>query len=320
MNIAFTICSKNYLAQAISLCNSVKENDPSLTFIIGLVDLISDSEREDLNQYHILTTDELGFEEFKEMYYRYNIVELSTAVKPFYIKYFFKKYNASKVIFLDPDIIVYSSLDIIFKNLENYSFILTPHIVSPIYDNKKLNEQTFLFSGIFNLGFFAIKADKIGNDLLDWLTLRLTNECIMDQTNGYFVDQKWMNLAICFFENYLIDKNIGLNVAHWNLHERYISVNEENKYIVNNSERLIFFHFSSYKPELSEKIATWQNRFDFNTRPDLKIIFEKYHKELLRNNYIYYSKMAPQIGLPFNSTTSFRVRLKAFLNRQINKI
>ena len=40
--LAFTICSANYLAQAIALGDSLLQHNPRYTFIIGLVDEISD--------------------------------------------------------------------------------------------------------------------------------------------------------------------------------------------------------------------------------------------------------------------------------------
>ena len=41
--LAFTICSANYLAQAIALGDSLLQHNPRYTFVIGLVDEISDS-------------------------------------------------------------------------------------------------------------------------------------------------------------------------------------------------------------------------------------------------------------------------------------
>jgi len=38
--LAFTICSANYLAQAIALGDSLLQHNPSYTFVIGLVDEI----------------------------------------------------------------------------------------------------------------------------------------------------------------------------------------------------------------------------------------------------------------------------------------
>ena len=72
----------------------------------------------------------------------YNVIELTTALKPYLATLMVKKY--SKVIFFDPDIMVFEKLDIVFENLNNYDFLLTPHQSSKEYNPlKNLNYQRF---------------------------------------------------------------------------------------------------------------------------------------------------------------------------------
>ena len=46
MTLAFTICSINYLAQAQTLGQSLQEQNPSIEFVIGLVDRLDKVELE----------------------------------------------------------------------------------------------------------------------------------------------------------------------------------------------------------------------------------------------------------------------------------
>src|ERR1017187_7472506 len=62
-----------------------------------------------------------------------------------------------------------------------------------------------------------------------------------------FVDQKWINLAPCFFENVKILKQPGCNMAFWNLHERHLS-SEGGVQCV--SKRLL-------RPAWCPKVARW---------------------------------------------------------------
>ena len=48
-----------------------------------------------------------------------------------------------------------------------------------------------------------------------------------------------------FFEGILVSKNLGLNVAIWNLTERELSQKENGEMCVNDNYPLIFFHFSN---------------------------------------------------------------------------
>ena len=294
MTIFFTLCSKNYLAQAITLQHSFKNVHPEIDFILGIVDCLSDEEKKLLDGYFFLEMDQLGVEAFESMKSKYNIVELNTAVKPFYIEYFFKN-GYEKVVYLDPDIYVYHAMDVVLENLNAYSFILSPHFSTPIYDQYLMTEQIVLGTGIFNLGFFAIKNDITGNALIQWWQKKLVEECILDLSRGYFVDQKWMNLSVCHFNHYFIEKHPGLNMAHWNLHERTLSI-KNGVFWVNEVVPLIFFHFSTYQPDKPTKIANWQNRFSFETRPDIVPLFQQYGEQVLNNHYHYWKPLQPVYG------------------------
>ena len=298
MTLVFTLCSKNYLGQATTLYDSFRKHNPEIAFIIGVVDKLSVDQRKMLDGYKVLEVDELGSDKIKGMYDRYNIIELNTAVKPYYIEYFFTAYQASKVIYFDPDVLVLHPVDHIIEQLETFSYLLTPHFCSPIYDNFLLTEQVTLATGTFNLGFCAVKNDINGNRLIDWWCKKLLDECIMDLSRSYFVDQKWMNLSVCYFESFLVDRHLGMNMAHWNLHERVLTSDGNGGYLVNNMYPLIFFHFSSYKPDRPMVIADWQNRFSFETRPDLVSLFDDYRRRLESHHYAMFKSWRPEYGLP----------------------
>jgi lipopolysaccharide biosynthesis glycosyltransferase len=251
----------------------------------------------------VIKVEEMGIEGFELMVEKYDIVELNTAVKPTSFKYLSDKYrNCEHIIYLDPDIKVFSSLALFNNLLNEYSILLTPHIYTPLaIDTLSPNEQTFQMHGIYNLGFLALNVKKQqALSLLDWWEERCLSICFRDTSRGLFVDQLWLNLAPLYFPETHILRHIGCNMAPWNLHERKLSkFNEE--WIVNNSERLIFYHFSSYdfnKPENINK--PFYNRHDFENRPDLKEIYTSYHKELIENDVKFYSTLNCMLYKPKN--------------------
>src|SRR5687768_14781862 len=114
--IIFTLCSNNYLAQAKTLGDSVKEFNPEVHFVIGLVDkLHPEIDYSFFEPFEIVPFDTIGYD-FSEMINEYNIVEFNTAVKPFYIEFFFKKYSSQnlKLCYLDPDIEIFDSFANVF--------------------------------------------------------------------------------------------------------------------------------------------------------------------------------------------------------------
>lgn len=319
MTLAFTICSINYLAQARTLGDSLRQTNPEYQYVIGLVDKLSEASlpAELIPDYPMLEVDQIGIPDFAAMCDRYDITELNTAVKPFYIDYFYKTYpEATEVIYFDPDIIIFQPLRQLDAALKQYSLVLTPHTCSPTPDWERPNEQHHLNTGIFNLGFIGLRNDATARQFINWWKDRLVYECRIDLCAGLFVDQHWVNFAPVYHDNILIEKHLGYNVAYWNLHERYFSQNNAGDWQITESvnqksdqpdgavvQLLQFFHFSGYNPDRPNEISKYQTRFGFadpngaptgnsvryadrpeQQRPDVRPLFDLYRERLLINH------------------------------------
>lgn len=314
MNLAFTICSNNYLAQALTLKESFQLWNPGVNFYIGLVDLpLATIEIEKLN---ILPVKEIvDIESFNHMSRIYNITELSTAVKPYFFEYFFNKLGADKVVYLDPDIVVFHQFDELFNLLDQYSVVITPHYCSPPNDNKDPTELAILSTGVYNLGFVAFSKAEEALIFIKWWEEKLLNYCFTG--NGMFTDQLWMNFVPCFCNKVFVMRDPGYNMANWNLHERQIS-KRGNKYYVNNNFPLVFFHYSNYKLEFPEIFASYNNRYSISDRPDVYPVFEYYQKKLAEHEIEYYKNITPNYGRKIEpKTTNY---FKKIIIRILNKI
>lgn len=284
MNIAFTICSNNYLAHAKTLGDSFLEFHPDVKFVIGLVDKLDASfDYSFFSNFLIIPVEELQIPCFEELNKKYNIVELNTAVKPFYFHYLFTIFKPEKLLYIDPDILVCSHFDEVFAVLDEKNIVITPHICKPIDDEYAPTDYHTLRGGIFNLGFIGLSQYEKIKDFLDWWGARVVKYGFADFSRGMFYDQVWINYVPTLYDNYFILKHPGCNMANWNLHERKLSVKEEG-YFVNEEYLLRFFHFSGYKFNKPEQICSYLTRFDFNSRPDLVPLFTDYHQRLLANN------------------------------------
>ncbi|RVU24177.1 glycosyl transferase [Sandaracinomonas limnophila] len=290
--VVLTICSINYLAQANSLGESLLEHNPDYSFVIGLVDRLdkSDIPSSDLPNYTILELHQIGIPDFEDMCDRYNITELNTAVKPFYLQYIYKNYPEVEILhYFDPDIIVFQPLTEIEKGLGNNSLFLTPHILSPFPDECRPQERDLLNTGMYNLGFIGTKRSKTTETFLQWWAERLYDHCYIDLENGMFVDQNWVNFAPIYYEDVFVSRHKGLNMAYWNIHERSLS-ETENGYFVNEKYPLIFFHFSGYEPSNPTEISKYQNRYTFFEKSDVASIFDFYAQTLIKNGQETYKK------------------------------
>lgn len=288
--LCFSICSNNYLAQAKSLGDSLLVHNPDYQFIICLVDKLSEAiDYSFFAPHQILPVAQVPIVGFDEMIIRYDITELNTAVKPFIFKYLFDVHHAvSAITYLDPDIIVYDKFDEIEEGYKENTFILTPHFTTAINDNFYLSEEAVLNCGLYNLGFLGLSRKGRVFEFLDWWMERLKDRCFINPEKGWFVDQIWVNLVPLYYEGAFIMRHPGHNMAYWNLHERTLET-RNGKYYINEAYTLVFYHFSGYHILTPNGISKYQDRFTFETRPDLIPLFKEYRDTVLQNKHVQFS-------------------------------
>ena len=279
-----TIIAKNYLAFARTLCNSFLRQHPDGVCYVLIIDDIEGYLDRDKEKFEIVTIGDLGISRLTEFCFKYDITELATAAKPYLLQYLFAQKGMNELLYLDPDILVTAPLDELFGELQRNDIILTPHLDKDYPDDGWFPiDANIMISGIFNLGFIGVRrCDNVGG-FLTWWQDKLYSKCVIAPSAGYFVDQKFIDLAITLFPGMGIIKDTGYNAAYWNIHSREITKFGEEWRC--NGRRLYFFHFSNYKPERAGEISGHQNRFTFDDMPQLRILFDEYYRMLMDNGY-----------------------------------
>lgn len=253
----FTIVAKNYYGFAQALFQSIKRHNSNFDFYIIISDEIDIQEDFVSSEYVVREAKSLGIPRFSELAFKYNITELSTAIKPYVFSYLFEIKEYERAIYFDPDIYLYNSLDVIFEKLNQHDIVITPHFVTPeLISSANAPETLTLFAGIYNLGFIAIKNSEVGRNMIHWWENRLHKYCYADKFDALHVDQKWIDFVPALYgDKVLIVRDLGWNIAYWNIHEREIN-NEDGKILVRNrilaeakGDELLFIHFSGFNVE-----------------------------------------------------------------------
>lgn len=285
MSVAFfTIVAKNYVAFAKTLCQSIAEHHPDAKIYVGLSD--SPQNPPDLGALSIelITIDKLGLPDPECFAFRYDVMEFSTAIKPYLFRYIFQNTNAERIIYLDPDILVLSPLTQVLDLLKDgTTAVLTPHLTERVDDGHYPDEAVMLRVGVYNLGFIGISRGDVGHKLVDWWCARLEKGALVDLENGLFTDQKWVDLIPCLFSNVAILRAPGYNVAYWNLAHRKIS--RDGGIWRANDEPISFFHFSGIDPGNPEVFSKHQDRYSINNIGELKHLFKKYIEKVKSNGH-----------------------------------
>ncbi|HZY61825.1 MAG TPA: group 1 glycosyl transferase [Edaphobacter sp.] len=283
MNGACTIISPNYLAYARTVSASYLAHHPGERFFVLIVADLSSKDQQLFaeEKFVPIFLPEIGLEDVRREAMKYDILELNTNVKPTFMKHLLRAFALENLVYLDPDIYVYKYLAPVFDALNTgASAVLTPHLTSPINDEKHPGEQEMLYNGTYNLGFIAVRQCEESSRLLDWWERRCLDLGFSEGRTGLFVDQKWMNLAPGLFEQVKILRHPGCNMAYWNLHERVLT-EDEHGYRVNDSDPLCFFHFSGIVVDDAAILSKNTNRFTLADRPDLAKLFAEYKAEVL---------------------------------------
>jgi hypothetical protein len=248
-----------------------------------LVDRVDEYFQPENENFDLVGTDELDFPNKDSFCFKYNILELNTAVKPYFLSYLFEKYSTKKLIYFDPDILITEKVSHLFELLDNHSIILIPHITAPIEVSFRPSELDLLQAGTYNLGFIGLAATPTTQRLLTWWQKRVYEQCLMAPERGMHVDQKWMDLVPNLFEEVFIIRQPGYNVAYWNLHSRTVDVLDGRIRV--NGEPCYFFHFSGFDPSNISKVSKHQNRFTLGDLGQAACLFERYRDLLLANDH-----------------------------------
>lgn len=279
-----TIIAKNYIPFARTLSQSFLELHPDGKCYVLIIDEFDDYIDASHESFEIVRSVELKIPRLQEFCYKYNIIELATAFKPFLLSYLFKSNDIDNILFLDPDILVTHSLNKLYEEFKKADIILTPHLDKDYPDDGFLPDDSHIMrSGIYNLGFIGLRKCNNVDAFLTWWQHKLYDKCVIDHRIGYFVDQKFIDLASVLFPNITVLHDSGYNVAYWNIHSRKIH-KHDNIWMCNDGI-LYFYHFSNFKPENPDELSGYQNRFNLQDIPGLQELFFMYSKLLYQNGY-----------------------------------
>jgi hypothetical protein len=186
---------------------------------------------------------------FKGWLFKHDVVEACTAVKGPFLHQACQAGAADAVIYLDPDTALLGDLKPLERWLAQQDILLTPHLIDPNTERTAIldNDLSASRTGIFNLGFLAVRTTGEGARFARWWNDRLLEFCYDDMPSGLFVDQRWCDHVPALFDGVKVIRDPGYNVASWNLSTRTVAVEKDGRITVNGAP-LRFWHFTKLGP------------------------------------------------------------------------
>lgn len=281
-----TISTKSHLFKSRALLKSV-----SLYSSASIFCLITDGNEHvgEQEMIHYDTLETLQSETAIKIKKKYKGDSLRWALKPIYLKHLLLQ-DFDAVIYCDNDIYFYNSLDFIFDDLTENSFIITPHF----YKANPLKEQNWLEAnfrvGLYNAGF--IGANLNGIEILDWWANCCLYNIKKSYWRGLYDDQKYLDLIPILFENVKILKHRGCNVAGWNQEGTFVEKEKNGTKI--NGDLLVFIHFAALSMEMFSNQKNplhdeWKQYIEAlkKEKNDFEYINNKFQKNTM-SAYFYY--------------------------------
>ena len=242
----FTSAAGNYLGKVAALFSSVRRFHPELSLHLVVADRVPPPADAQLFGAEVILPEQVGAT--AAWLFKHELVELSTALKGPTLLALLERPDTEAVLYLDPDVVLFSRLDDVLSALSTAPLVVTPHLLEPEVRPEAVadNEVCALQHGAFNLGFLGVRRCEEGLRFAAWWAARLREHCEDRVAAGLFTDQKWMDLAPGFFPGLHILRDPRLNVAPWNISRRRVAGSFDLGFTVDDGRPLGFYHFTGF--------------------------------------------------------------------------
>ena len=234
-----TIITRAYLPHARLIAREYRRHHPDGRFIVLVADLESSTSEVAEEPFEVWTLAELGHtERVREMTFIYTAFELSCALRGLFHLALGARGELDSWLFIDGDVFVVGELSPVFEEIEENSITLSQHARTPAFpEARPIPEVELLTGGVFNGGVLGLRNDGTSARFAQWFSERLHRHALAEPPT--FVDQLWLNLVPGLFEGVGTFRHPGVNVGHWNLHERALAASEKGEFLIGDAPLLL---------------------------------------------------------------------------------
>lgn len=271
---AATIVAKNRLALARVLADSLARHHPEVPFFVLLADEPGGYFDPEAESFCVVRLEDLAIADLAALRSRYTQQELTYAMTPYLLAHLLGR-GFGRVAFFKQESLVVGDLTPVFELLAGHSIVLTPHLLeAPAGATSSAREKNILQSGVFNVGFLGVSATATARAFLSWWENRTSRHCRHDVSAGMHYEQRWLDLVPAFFEDVAVVRDVGFNVAHWNLPERNVTIRGDAVMVRDQPCR--FVRFSGFDADRPSSVTRYSSRVSMAAIGDTARLFRRY--------------------------------------------
>lgn len=272
-----TYFDRNYLLKGLCLLTSFYEYHSKATFYVLCLDEYTEKILKKLKIKGLKTISLSLLEKYDKELIRVkntrNIFEYYWTCGPVYLLYIFENYKPKKLVYLDSDLFFFNSLVPALIELGNNSILIVEHRF-PQNQSSRIKK-----SGKYNVAFQIFKNDKNGLACLSEWRKQCLAWCYAFYEKGKYGDQLYLNEWPKKYLKVIISRNIGIDVAPWNVSQYKISKKSGN--ILINMDKLICYHFHKFEI-LEDDVYEYSTTYNLSSDA-IRLIYQPYIKGIKEN-------------------------------------
>ena len=240
-----TLFDKNYLIRALTMKESILYFYQNIQFWFLCLDTESKNMIEEIKMDMVkaITLDNIGDERLLKTKIHRNNAEFAFTAKSVLIDYIINSSEVKEsevVMWVDSDILFYSSPVDILNEMEKYSIAITPHK----FPDKNIELEKKV--GRYNAGLIFFKVDNNSKKCINEWKNQCIDWCFLKYEDGKLGDQMYLDSWTKKYNAVYEIPDKGINLGSWNV-ERYKVSSKSPEQIFIDNNPLVCYHFHGVK-------------------------------------------------------------------------
>ncbi|MEZ5287481.1 MAG: hypothetical protein R2712_22310 [Vicinamibacterales bacterium] len=233
--------------------------------------------------FTLVTLADLDVPDLPRLRFHHPQQPFSYACTPWLIEWLHAR-GVDRVVYFKQETLILDDVSGLFDRLATSPIVVTPHLPQPLGADGAERELNILLSGVYNVGVLGVARHASAREFLTWWADRLRYDCRHAVEAGLHFEQRWVDLAIAYFDGVHVERDPAYNVGHWSLPERAVTRAADGRVQVDGRPCRVF-RFSGYRPEEGDRMTTYNARLPWEGLGVVRELVRGFREALEHDGY-----------------------------------